>query len=171
MWKSCTPNPFSDLPTVLVDELMKLTLSYDDGGPSKISDVMLLLISGRLTCLNLCPFDLENEFDLSLKKIGRGCSSPRILRSLTEDMICSIISLNPLLEEVHLKIRTDFEVFRKCQKLRILRFYNRPKIFPFDFFSCYNHADIPIDLSVLSSLRDLETIFVHLFPFISVFTG
>ncbi|GBO30270.1 hypothetical protein AVEN_198883-1 [Araneus ventricosus] len=158
-WKSCTPNPFSDLPTVLVDELMELAQSHHEGGPSKLSDVMLLLKSGRLTCLNLCPFDLEKEFDLSLKKIGRGCSSPRILRSLSEDMICSIISLNPLLEEVHLNIRTDFEVFRKCHNLRIMRFYNRPKIFPFDFFSCYNHA-MPIDLSVLSSLRDLEVLFV-----------
>ncbi|GBO00277.1 hypothetical protein AVEN_37785-1 [Araneus ventricosus] len=157
MWKSCTTNPFSDLPTVLVEELMELTQSHDEHDPPKFFDVMLLLTSGRLTRLNLCPFDLEKELDSSLKKFGRGCSSPLVLRSLYDDMIRGIMSSNPLLEEVHLKIQSNFEVFRNCQKLRILRIYNRPKIFPVDLIGLF-HANFPIDLSVLSTLTDLEVL-------------
>ncbi|GBL72762.1 hypothetical protein AVEN_242424-1, partial [Araneus ventricosus] len=159
-WKSCTPNPFSNLPTVLVDGLMKLTQSHDEDDPPEISDVILLLTSGRLTCLNLCPFDLEVEIDLILrKKNGRGCSSSQNLCSLSEDLVYKMISWNPHLKELHLKIRPNIEVFRKCRKLRILRFYNQLEKFPFHNLRKF-HSDFPIDLSVLSCLRDLEVLYV-----------
>ncbi|GBN06884.1 hypothetical protein AVEN_33981-1 [Araneus ventricosus] len=151
MWKSCISNPFSDLPTKAVNELMDI--SDDEKDYSKIGDVLLLLTSGRLTRLDLRPFDPKAEQDLivsAIQKTVRICL--RNLASNSEELIFhfvrNIITWNPYLEEFHSEVHPGFEVFLKCPNLRVLKIYDSFEEFP------VNKA--PIDLSVLSSLRNLE---------------
>ncbi|GBN06885.1 hypothetical protein AVEN_33981-2 [Araneus ventricosus] len=155
MWKSCISNPFSDLPTKAVNELMDI--SDDEKDYSKIGDVLLLLTSGRLTRLDLRPFDPKAEQDLivsAIQKTVRICL--RNLASNSEELIFhfvrNIITWNPYLEEFHSEVHPGFEVFLKCPNLRVLKIYDSFEEFP------VNKA--PIDLSVLSSLRNLEVLHV-----------
>ncbi|GBN14409.1 hypothetical protein AVEN_192144-1 [Araneus ventricosus] len=155
MWKSCTPNPFSDLPTKAVNELMDLSDNKKE--IPEIDDVLLLLTSGRLTRLDLCPFNLEIEQDLIVsetEKIGSICL--RNPASNSEELIFrfvrNIISWNPYIQEFHSEVHPGFDVFLKCPNLRILKIYDSFEEFP------VNNA--PIDLSVLSSLRNLEVLHV-----------
>ncbi|GBN14403.1 hypothetical protein AVEN_192138-1, partial [Araneus ventricosus] len=101
MWKSCIPNPFSDLPTKVVNELMDI--SDDKKDYSKIGDVLVLLTSGRLTRLDRCPFNPKAEQDLivsAIQKTGSICL--RNLAPNPEELIFhfvrNIISWNPYLE-------------------------------------------------------------------------
>ncbi|GBN14412.1 hypothetical protein AVEN_192146-1 [Araneus ventricosus] len=153
MWKSCTPNPFSDLPTKAVNELMDLTDDKKDY--SKIGDVLLLLTSGRLTRLDLCFCNMEIEQDLIVSEIEKtGSICLRNLASNSEEIIFhfvrNIISLNPYLQEFHSRVHPGFDVFLKCPNLRIL------KICYSTIYSKCPINNAPIDLSVLSSLRNLE---------------
>ncbi|GBN14404.1 hypothetical protein AVEN_192139-1 [Araneus ventricosus] len=156
MWKSCIRNPFSDLPTEAVNELMDL--SDDKKGYSKIGDVLLLLTSGRLTRLDLCPFNLEIEQDSIVSEIeetGRICL--RNLASNSEEIIFhfvrNIISWNPYLQEFHSRVHPGSDVFLKCPNLRILKIYDPCEEFPV--------SNSPLDFSVLSSLRNLELLHVY----------
>ncbi|GBN22171.1 hypothetical protein AVEN_211480-1 [Araneus ventricosus] len=157
VWKFGVLNPFSDLPTRAVDNLMEFTQSRGEDPPI-IADVILLLISGRLTRLDLSPFHLlaEQESivssiqtggDISLQNFLSHCDKPVI-----SYLVGDIISLNPYLEELHLNIYPGFDVIRKCQNLRILRLYRSFGMLWDDY--------VPIDLSVLSCLRNLEVLYV-----------
>ncbi|GBM85444.1 hypothetical protein AVEN_133972-1 [Araneus ventricosus] len=116
MWKSCIPNPFSDLPTKAVNELMDISVDKKDY--SKIGDVLLLLTSAE-----------------------------RIFH-----FVRNIISWNPYLQEFHSRVHPGFDVLLKCPNLRILKIY--------DSFEECPVSNAPIDLSVLSSLRNLEELYV-----------
>ncbi|GBO29433.1 hypothetical protein AVEN_257427-1 [Araneus ventricosus] len=155
MWKSCIPNPFSDLPTEAVNDLMDI--SDDKNDYTKIGDVLLLLTSGRLTRLDIRPFDPKAERDLivsAIQKTGSICL--RNLAPNSEEYIFhfvrNIIFWNPYLEEFHSEVHPGSDVFLKCPNLRVLKIYDSFKEFP------VNNA--PIDLSVLSFLRNLEILHV-----------
>ncbi|GBN45772.1 hypothetical protein AVEN_104006-1 [Araneus ventricosus] len=155
IWKSCIPNPFSDLPTKAVNELMDL--SNNEEGYLKTGDVLMLLTSGRLTRLDLCRFNPKADKDLivsAIQKAGSICL--RSLASNSKELIFhfvrNIISWNPYLEEFHSRVHPGFDIFQKCPNLRILKIYSSFSQFP------VNNA--PIDLSVLSSLRNLEVLHV-----------
>ncbi|GBN70204.1 hypothetical protein AVEN_231704-1 [Araneus ventricosus] len=155
MWKSCIPNPFSDLPTKAVNELMDL--SDDDEDYSKIGDVLLLLTSGRLTRLDLCPFNPKAEQDLivsAIQKTGSIClrNFPLNSEELIFHFVRNIISWNPYLQEFHSRVHPVSYVFLKCPNLRILKIYDPCEEFPV--------SNSPLDLSVLSSLRNLEVLHV-----------
>ncbi|GBN70205.1 hypothetical protein AVEN_231705-1 [Araneus ventricosus] len=155
MWKPCIQNPFSELLTRAVDDLMELTESHGEDRP-KISDVILLLTSGRLTRLDLFPFDLEAEKELIVRTLQTVGSNyllnldSYIKKPVIIYLVRKIISWNPHIEELHLDIHPGFDIIRKCQKLRILRLYSSKYVFGCNFLS--------IHLSVLSSLRNLEVL-------------
>ncbi|GBO15938.1 hypothetical protein AVEN_117605-1, partial [Araneus ventricosus] len=134
MWKPCIQNPFSELPTRAADDLMELTESRGGDRP-KISDVILLLTSGRLTRLDLCPFDLGAEKELivrTLQTIGSNYLlnlDSYINKPVIIYLVRKILSWNPHIEELHLDIQPGFDIIRKCQKLRILRFYSSKYVF------------------------------------------
>ncbi|GBN14405.1 hypothetical protein AVEN_192140-1 [Araneus ventricosus] len=156
MWKSCTPNPFSDLPTKAVNELMDI--SDDKKDYSKIGDVLLLLTSGRLTRLDLCPFNPKAEQGLivsAIQKTGSIClrNFPLNSEELIFHFVRNIISWNPYLEEFHSKVHPGFDVLLKCPNLRILKIYYSFEEFP------VNNA--PLNLPALSSLRNLEVLHVY----------
>ncbi|GBN92885.1 hypothetical protein AVEN_270745-1 [Araneus ventricosus] len=153
MWKSYTPNPFSELPTKAVNELMDL--SNDKKEFPEIG--FLLLTSGRLTRLDLCPFNLEIEQDLIVSAIQKTRSiCLRNLSSNSEELIFhfvrNIISGNPYLQEFHSRVHPGADVFLKCSNLRILKIYDPCEEFPV--------SNSPLDLSVSSSLRNLEVLHV-----------
>ncbi|GBM39480.1 hypothetical protein AVEN_65512-1 [Araneus ventricosus] len=156
MWKFCITNPFSELPTQDVNKLMEMTLLYKRGDPPKIGDVILLLTSGRLTRLDLRPFHPENERDLIVKatQTGSSISLPNFASHSKElfifHLVRNITSGNPYLEEFHSRIHPGFDVVRNCQNLRILKFYHSYGGLRLDNF--------PVDLSALSSLRNLEVL-------------
>ncbi|GBM89580.1 hypothetical protein AVEN_258649-1 [Araneus ventricosus] len=107
-WKTYSTNPFwlhkspfSDLPTEIVDDLMKFAQSHFEN--LCIADVLLLLTSGRLTRLDLSPFDLQKECDIfqkvmrskgfqSLRFIAR-CSNKSDSLSLINTLICNCQNL------------------------------------------------------------------------------
>ncbi|GBN70208.1 hypothetical protein AVEN_231708-1 [Araneus ventricosus] len=103
-------NPLSELLTLVVHNLMDLTQSSGQD-PPKVGDVLVLLTSGRLRRLDLCPFQLEEDWNSIAHRIG------------FNSFLYNIISWNPYLEELYLVILPDFEVLRKCQNLQILRIY------------------------------------------------
>ncbi|GBM08191.1 hypothetical protein AVEN_133014-1 [Araneus ventricosus] len=155
MWKLCIPNPFSELPTQAVDNLMKLILSHEEH--PKIGDVILLLTSGRLTRLELCAFVPDEEEDLIVRAIDtRSSTSFENLSSHSKKLLMiylvrNILSWNPYAEELHLDIDPGLDVIRNYQNLRVLRLYNGSwKVCGDKIFS--------VDLSVLSSLRNLEVL-------------
>ncbi|CAL1295337.1 unnamed protein product [Larinioides sclopetarius] len=158
LWNSCNQNPFSNLPTRIVNELMKFVLSHHEANPPKIRDVTPLLTSGKLTYFNLCPFDLKAEHEFLMRILcTKGCISSRNLDSYSEKLVAfyyirKIVSGIPNLEELHLNIQPDFDIFRKCENLRILRFYTPSRMLTIDYFF--------VDLSVLSSLRNLEVLYI-----------
>ncbi|GBM30520.1 hypothetical protein AVEN_264981-1 [Araneus ventricosus] len=155
MWKFVIPNPFSELPSREVNRLMEITLFPDCKDPPKIGDVTVLLTSGRLTRLDLRPFAVEAEQDSTVKPMRT--SSIITLRNLASNskkfifgFVRNIISWNPYLEEFYSYIHPGFDVFKECQNLRILRIYSS--------FSSFLVNNVSIDLSVLSSLRNLEVL-------------
>ncbi|GBO15941.1 hypothetical protein AVEN_117608-1 [Araneus ventricosus] len=97
-------NPFSELPTLVVHNLMDSTQSSGQD-PPKIGDVLVLLTSGRFRHLDLCSFQVEEDWDSIAHRIG------------FNSFLYNIISWKPYLEEFYLDILPDFEVFRKCQNL------------------------------------------------------
>ncbi|GBN45770.1 hypothetical protein AVEN_104005-1 [Araneus ventricosus] len=156
-WKFCTTNPFSKLPSHDVNRLAQITLLNDSEDPPKFGDFSPILTSGRLTQLDLRPFYPDAEYDFIVKAIQKGhIISLQNRASKAEKVIFHLvrnaISWNPYLEELHLGIDPGFDVIRKCQNLRILRMYCS--------FSSLLDKNVPIDLSALSSLRNLEVLYI-----------
>ncbi|GBL99932.1 hypothetical protein AVEN_19426-1 [Araneus ventricosus] len=157
MWKFCLTNPFSELPTQDVNKLMEMTHLHQYKDPPNIGDVILLLTSGRLTRLDLRSFYPEEEQYLIVKTKQSRAGSIFLpnFASRSKDLfifhlVRNITSGNPYLEEFHSYIHPGFDVLRNCQNLRILKFY------PSYGELSLNH--FPVDLSALSSLRNLEVL-------------
>ncbi|GBM59512.1 hypothetical protein AVEN_70485-1 [Araneus ventricosus] len=154
MWATCSPNPFSDLPSRIVDDVMENTTA----GCKEVSSLLLLVESGKLTRLSIVfPLALEKEYDLFQKTMRTNCC--KALRSLTLylshnpssiNLIETLISLCPNLEEFASNIFPNFEVFKNCKELRIIRF---------DMFAgAHDLQSLPVDYSALTSIRNLEVI-------------
>ncbi|GBL99941.1 hypothetical protein AVEN_19430-1 [Araneus ventricosus] len=157
MWKFCLTNPFSELPAQDVNKLMEMTHLHQHEDPPNIGDVILLLTSGRLTRLDLCPFYPEEEQDLIVKAKQTRAGSiflPNCASYSKElfifHLVRNITSVNPYLEEFHSYIHPGFDVLRNCQNLRILTIYPSYGKLSLDHF--------PVNLSALSSLRKLEVL-------------
>ncbi|GBN01364.1 hypothetical protein AVEN_227734-1 [Araneus ventricosus] len=109
-WKNCATNPvwlskspFSDLPSEIVDDLMKFAQSRNFGP----ADVFLLLTSGKLTRLDLAPSRLQTDCVIiqtvihskgykSLRILTRHHSNERIYKPLIETLICNCRNLEVL---------------------------------------------------------------------------
>ncbi|KAF8788879.1 hypothetical protein HNY73_006873 [Argiope bruennichi] len=148
-WKSCTVNPFLNLPNGIIDDLMAPT-DYDE---TKVSEVFQLLTSGSLTRLHLSGIKVQEEKRLFLEVIEKNCcKSLRFLSWYSSErknipLIEALVLSCPKLEEFRSKISLNFNVFRNCKELRVLKFYATLQMF------------CPQDLEVLSSLKNLQVFF------------
>ncbi|XP_055925382.1 uncharacterized protein LOC129957200 isoform X2 [Argiope bruennichi] len=148
IWISCPVNPFLSLPSKIIDDVM------ESGDFRKISEIFLLLTSGSLTRLDFCGYNLEDERDLFQEVIERnGFKTLRHLslfswRSETTPLINAAIRSCSKLEEFHSWQFLDFDIFRNCKELRVLKFHvSLQRII---------YAGGCLDLSSLSSLRNLQ---------------
>ncbi|GBN44014.1 hypothetical protein AVEN_197597-1 [Araneus ventricosus] len=158
-WKTCSTNPFSNVPSGIIDDLMlcltkrRVNLGEIYLRRVRLSDFSLLLTSGKLTHLRLNPFEFKKEYDLFLKIMRTNCCKEvRILTLYLPANVASnplmetLISLCPKLEEFNSNIiLPNFEVLKNCEGLRILRFRR-------SFDSHHSSADC----SALALLGNLE---------------
>ncbi|KAF8788880.1 hypothetical protein HNY73_006874 [Argiope bruennichi] len=150
IWNSCPVNPFLSLPSKIIDDVME----SGKRDFRRISEIFLPLTSGSLTRLDFCGYNLEGERDLFQEIIERnGFKSLRhlslcSLRPETMPLINAAIRSCSKLEEVHSWQFLDFDIFRNCKELRVLKFHVS--------FRRILNADGSLDLSSLSSLRNLQ---------------
>ncbi|GBO14351.1 hypothetical protein AVEN_53698-1 [Araneus ventricosus] len=152
-WNSYSINPFLNLPSGIIDDLM----ASSESSYPKTSEVLLLLTSGSLTRLHLGSFRFQKESDLFLNVIRTNCfRSLRVLTCHSRDnentpLIETLIRSCSKLEEFHSSKLVNFEVFLNCKELRVLIF----SLYP---LSC-DFVDSPMNLAVLASLRNLQVFF------------
>ncbi|GBM69451.1 hypothetical protein AVEN_140892-1 [Araneus ventricosus] len=161
-WKTCSTNPFSNLPSHFVDDLLALTRSHSKfKNPPTLADMFLLLTSGKVTRLDLTPFNLQMERNTCAHILRENCfMSVRVLTWLLEDnrsmaLAQVFIYFCPNLEEFHSQLRPNLRVFRMCEKLRIIKFCPTPEMLYSDAVLGYG-----VDYQELSFLRNLEVFYL-----------
>ncbi|XP_055925405.1 uncharacterized protein LOC129957208 [Argiope bruennichi] len=161
MWKTCPSNPFSYLPNHMVDDLMTITQAHFKIDPPTVADMFLPLTSGKITLLDLTPFNLTRERDVCVNVMrANSFMSVQVLIWYSQDsssmsLVQVFICLCPNLEEFYSILRPNFKIFRMCEKLRILKFCPTRGMLRSD---CA--LGFPVDYNELSSMKNLEVLYL-----------
>ncbi|KAF8788835.1 uncharacterized protein LOC129957363 [Argiope bruennichi] len=130
LWNRYDTNPFSYLPSTIVNDLTKFALSQPFHERPKITELWYLITSGRLTELDLIHHDLESDSNMFLKMMSenvcknlRSFSIPACLRDADGSLVEIVLRFCTNLEEVHSALQFDLDILENCHQLRNLRFH------------------------------------------------
>ncbi|CAL1292076.1 unnamed protein product [Larinioides sclopetarius] len=130
LWNSFNTNPFSFLPSTIINDLTKFALSLPFRERPRIAELLLLITSGRLTELDLIHHDLELDPNIFLRMISKdACKNlksfgmPVYFRDADSFPVEAVLRLCTNLEEVHSALLFDLNSLENCSQLRNLRFH------------------------------------------------
>ncbi|KFM66361.1 hypothetical protein X975_17104, partial [Stegodyphus mimosarum] len=147
-------NPFSALPSSVVEDLITCVLELTTSCCLKVTDLYHLLTSGRVKHFKLEDILLHTEeFIAILMSLSVACQN---LCSLTlKEVYCSdaqpvsgalrksaalecVLSISPRLESIESCIEFDLKAIRNCEQLKILKLNFVPKCRLYDFLEEVN---------------------------------
>ncbi|GFQ95966.1 uncharacterized protein TNCT_611911 [Trichonephila clavata] len=171
-------NPFSDLPTLVIQELMDFILKLLITKGVRVTELYPLLTSGRLENFRLCDVILTSEEFVSIFScLALGCGNLRYLtlrnvffsgefsgKSYEKKAALEcILSMTPNIELIESCVEFDLKVIQKCNNLKVLKLNFVSSAPVYSFLEQVNRYFLPhSELRVLEFFEDERHRISHL---------